>query len=603
MTNSEDFTVLTDEEEQRFQELFSPSDRLQLTHDWKRSLRDAITEERGEDATNYAVGDSGSGASVVSLEEHRAKRSWAGPTLAVAAAVMLVIFGLTTIDRPMAESEEIAVLGPELEIATPSFRTLELPENTVAVDASPRVILALSEEPASLETNVWSSVDGVEWTNIGTFPVFDATVLIDEDTWLITGFDAVTAEPAADQVDAVLGTNFAVLRSVDGGATWEQIDAPGIPQFDSPYVTTTASAFDVAQVDGIVLLHFTMEHRFDFTSTARELGRIGPDDVVVSVVERSGFWPRVFVAAGPDSFGPIELTAADLGLTQEELESVQTSNLNPVSVAARSVDGEAFEIVEAPTDTTPGAIRLLLGQTDQFQLWNIRSPQKIYVSTDALNWEKVDFDDERTTTRLNDEWRVRAGSSGDTLYQSVNGSSFSQVPRPDRSMAVWRPVPTDFGAAIVWLDFDSLVARSTTFASIERNGFTVESKTGLYTVTDPEGNVLVEAQSDEGLREGPVIITHDGRMLISDGQGSLAVELTDEDFFELENQFLFDEVETAQQLISWSTNGSDWKFASLGDLGGGLWNYLESPIGLLGVEMVEMEDAVSFDWPVEVVGE
>ena len=603
MTNSEDFTVLTDEEEQRFQELFSPSDRLQLTHDWKRSLREAINEERGVDAASYVAGDGGSAASVVSLDEHRAKRSWAGPTLAVAAAVMLVIFGLTTIDRPVAESQEIAVLGPEFEIATPSFRTLELPENTVAVDASPRVILALSEEPGSLETNVWSSTDGVEWANIGMFPVFDATVLIDEDTWLITGFDAGTVEPAADQADAALGTSFAVLRSVDGGATWQQIDAPLIPQFESPYVTTTAREFDVAQVDGIVLLHFTMEHRFDFTSTARELGRIGPDDVVVPVVERSGFWPRVFFAAGPDSFGPIELTAADLGLTQEELESVQTSNLDPESLAARSVDGEAFEIVDAPTDTTPGAIRLLLGKTDQFQLWNILSPQKIYVSTDGLNWEKVDFDDERTTTRLNDEWTVRAGSGGDTLYQSVNGSSYSQVPTPERTMAVWRPVPTEFGAAIVWLDFDSLVARSTKSASIVRDGYIIESKAGLYTVTDPQGNVTVDAQSDEGLRQGPVTITHDGRMLISDGQGSLAVELADEDFFELENQFLFDEVETAQQLISWSTNGSDWKFASLGDLGGGLWNYLESPIGLLGFETTKMEQAVSFDWPVEIVGE
>lgn len=602
MSDFDGATTLNDEEEERFQELFSPTDRLRLTHDWQRTLRQAIAEERGRTTSADGPGAGESPATVVSLDQHRAKRRWAVPALAAAAAVLVVIFGLTSIERPAIENQEIAVLGPDLEIATPTFRALELPENTVAVDASPRVILALSEAPGSMETNAWSSVDGVEWTNIGTFPVFGARVLIDEDTWLITGLDAVSAQPAGDQADEMLATTFAVFRSVDGGATWEQIDAPEIPQFDSPYVTTTASEFDVVQIDDIVLLQFTTAHRFDFTATARELGRIGPDDVVVPVIERSAMWPRVFFAAGPDSFGPIELTAEDLGLSREDFEAALASNLYPESVAARSVNGEAFEIVDAPTDTTPGAIRLLLGETDQFQLWNIRSPQKLYVSTDGLNWEKVDFDDERTATRLSNEWTVRAGSSGDTLYQSVNGSSFSQVPTPERTMAVWRPVPTEFGAAIVWLDIDSLFARSNNSASIMRNGYTIESKAGLYTVTDPQGTVMVDAQSSEGLREGSVIMTHDGRLLISDGQGALAVEVTNDDFFELENQFLFDEVETAEQLISWSTNGSDWKFASLGDLGGGLWTYLESPIGLLGVETTKMEDAVNFDWPVEVVG-
>ncbi len=93
-------STLTPEEEIRFDELFAPSDRLALSHDWAGQLQAEITKTRPQAAPNYAPSEDGETPILLSDELH-AKRSDRDAEerpsrlpFAMAACLLLVVLGV-----------------------------------------------------------------------------------------------------------------------------------------------------------------------------------------------------------------------------------------------------------------------------------------------------------------------------------------------------------------------------------------------------------------------------------------------------------------------------------------------------------------------------
>ena len=601
--NEFDDTTLTEDEQLRFDELFSPSDRLSLTHDWKQALHDAI---RAEDPGFSKPTTEGSGevADVISLDERRRMRDIA-PRLLVAAALFVVGgFGIAALvgqGSPTQELVNVPVLAPDLEIGTPTFARLELPDNVVTTTAIDGGILAAAQDPTSGETTLFSTTDGVEWTEGATFPMRNVELDAVGDSWIVAGEDLATLVPVTN-ADTSHATSVLVVRSADAGATWDTI--PFSPDVDDrPFFTQVVTEVSVTQVDDSVLVGYLEESVFDRTAFFIEQNVIGPDDRVIEVFDASN--EEAMFSIGPDVFGEIDVLPSEVGMTRDEFnETVDfpTSRLDPR--LAVSTNGGSFESVEYPGNVI-GLAPVVYAVDGEFVVLSLTGSGgyttsslslAAYGSADGRSWEQIPSKElVRSSETLSDSWTVRSGDDG-IPFQALDGSDvFEPIPTPRANLTAISVVPTDFGSAVVWLDLDQL-ALVDDAAMLVEDGYMIVFDGDEVRVSDPNG-VEIANQSLFGIPDGRVVVSVDGDVFIFDEAGELVVEAHSSG---VDVSAAFGDSQP-DQFISWSTDGSDWKFASLDGLGAGLWQYYATEGGIIGLETLEHDDAVLFEWPAEFV--
>lgn len=602
--NDFDDTTLTEAEERRFDELFSPTDRLSLTHDWKQALHEAILEQDPGLSSPYADGTGELTDDVVSLDERRTLK-FITPRLLIAAAVLVVAgFGLVALlGEGVTTTEEVVnvpLLSPELKIGEPTFSRLELPENVVRSTAIDGGIVAIADDPDTDGITVYSTIDGVSWLQGESLPVRNAAVDVAGDSWVVAGQDLAALEPVTNAPGESLASSIAVFRSVDAGASWESIpfDLAGD---ERAYLTEHFTEISVAQVNDTVLLTYLQESVFDSTALLIDNGIVGPNDRVVRVFDENN--DVVPFSLGPDMFGELEIEPGDVAMTRNEFnESIDRRHSNAAATLAVSSDGAAFERVSLPNEFF-GSMPTITGANGEFTSLNIQvtggsyatnTALVAYSSTDGRSWEKIGLDELNVNSEaLSEDWILRAGAT--SLEQSLDGGAqFDPTPSPRLSAAAIGVTPTEFGAAVIWLDLAQLLAITEEATTVVADGYTIVFEGNDIVVNDPAG-VEIANQSMYAIPDGPVVVSSDGEVFVIGDEGDVVFA---SGAAEVEVAEFFDGV-MPDQFISWSTNGLDWKFASLNGIGPGLWDYYSTDAGLVAIEVLNYREAVIFDWPAE----
>lgn len=603
--NDFDDTTLTEAEELRFEELFSPSDRLSLTHDWKQTLREVIPTEGSALFDTTTEGGEGS-ADVINLDERRGLRALAPRLLIAAAFVAIVGFGIAA--RGGSSSNEVVnapVLAPELEIGTPTFSRLELPDSVVFTNTIDGGIVAISQDPDTEESTLFSTTDGVTWIQGETLPVRNAVVDAAGSSWVIAGEEIATLAPLTNAPGESIATNVAVYRSLDAGISWEPLEYSPEREDQEKYFSVKMSDVAVTQLDDKVLVSHVSEVVFDSTAFMVDNGVVGPDDRVVEVHDDN--FSRVFFSLGPDVAGALNVDPSDLGMTQAEYDRIVGSPLWIDEHLALSAGGQTFESVPLPTDFGVGA-PLIDSQNGEFLWANVRITAgtvvpsapggsvdlSVYRSEDGRSWDRLDLDDLYIEEVISESWILREES--ERLEQSLDARRrFDLVPVPQSGVIAMGVVPTDFGVAVAWLDLDRILTLPEATTIVEGD-YTIVFEGDGVRVTDSSG-VEVGTQSVPGIPEGPVVVTPEGRVFVLGDDGELVVSTSD---VPADVTAFFGD-EAPDHMISWSTDGTDWKFASLDGIGPGLWDYYSTEAGLIAIETFDYEDAVVFDWPEEFV--
>ncbi len=602
-----DNDTLTTEEEARFNELFGPTDRLQLTHDWKRLLDDAIVAERLATGSPVDVaGTSGAfDADIVDLTSEREHRRNPVRMLAIAAAGVLIagLAAFVAINAASTDTDgvqELALLGPDREIAPPQVATSELPENTTLV-VDDDDTFALSEADGT--TTLLRSSDGTDWIEVGTADVVDAVFAIDGDRMAIAGAApaGLVDQPGVPGVQ--IATELVVFVSDDAGSSWTSLDV-ALPDAAFPNATEdvpegafmAADNVTVAVHEDRTVVSYTTALQYDFTPAARELGLIGPNDRIVRI--NDGVSNFTTFGVGPDTFGLVDIQPEDIGLPRHAYDDLILAPDHPLSHVQVSIDGAAFAPVadlEAERHLNPTV------SSDEQGFYYVGSTSwvRVYRSEDGTNWELINVEDLvealGETFEVTTDWSVAYDVGTRQVSQSLDGGSFRPVPVPDTGLLAADVVETEFGAAVVWQDINA-AANAIAPAVIERDGFTIEQNfQGSFTVTDPNGNVLIEERGQTVTPTGGVVIDAVGSMQVFDDNGERVLLVPDTELF---GRPL---LAASTHYVGWSTDGEDWKFAEL-EIPAGPWVFNDAPQGLIGVNLLDLDEAVIIDWPAEFDG-
>lgn len=599
--------TLSPDEQARFDELFTANDRLQFTHDWKRILQDALASERLADP--MGIGDdstaAGFDADIVDLATERERRRNPVQLLAIAAAGVLIA-GLAAFAVLNAGStdtdgvQELALLGPDREIAPPQVTTSDLPENTtVVVDDDQTFALTTADDT----TTVFASDDGIVWNTVATLPIVDATFGIDSDRMAIAGAapDGLVDQPGVPGVR--IATQLVAFVSADGGENWDEFDiALPEPAFPNAGEAVPDGSF-VAAEDVTVAVHgdrtvvsFTSALQYDFTPAARDLGLIGPEDRIVRI--NDGVTNFTTFGVGPDTFGPVDIQPEDIGLPRHAFDDLILAPAHPESHVQVLSDGSGFAPVlelEAERHLNP----IVASDEQGFYYLGATSWVRVYRSTDGTNWELINVEELADalgeTIEVTSDWSLASDVVTGQVSQSIEGGRFRPVPVPATGLRSAGLVETDFGAAIVWQDIDA-AANAVAPNRFEVDGFTIEQNfQGSFTVTDPAGNVLVEERGQTVAPSNGVVIDAVGSMQIFDANGERVLLVPVEDLF---GRVL---TSASTHYVGWSTDGEDWKFAEL-EIPAGPWVFNDTPDGLLGVNALTLTDGVVIDWPAEFDG-
>lgn len=603
--NDANDTALTEAEERRFDELFSPSDRLSLTHDWKQTLHEAIRAEEAGLATPSLDGEA-EASNVISLAERRSLKQMAPRVLMAAAVAVIAAFGISVLmNQSVSTDSELVqapLLAPELEIGAPTFGRLELPENLVSTTARESGIVGLTQDPGTQETTVFTTSDGTNWTEVATLPVRNAVVDVVGDSWVVAGDALASLVPYTNAPDDSYVPAVGVFRSIDAGASWNPIPFD-IAGDDRENFRADLSEITVTQLDDTVLLGYLRESVFDTTALFIENGIVGPNDRVITVIDEDN--EEVLFSLGPDIFGELDVLPSDVGMTRDQFnETVDRPNWLLEPKLAVSSDGAAFVEVDSPTETF-GSAPTIGSQDGRFVTVNFTvrggtyAPTTVlvaHVSSDGRTWEKIDTDDfDFQRVELSDSWILRSGSPG--LEQSLDsGDRFDLVPVPRRGVITTGAAETDFGAAVVWLDLAQVLVPNDNVTTLSDSDYTIVFEGDDVRVTDPSG-VEIANQSIFDPQTGPVVVSADLQVFVLDADNQV-VFASDPSWVDT-SQFFGDR--PPDQFISWSTDGSDWKFASLDGIGPGLWEYYPTEAGLVAIEVFEYDGAVRFEWPAEFV--
>ena len=646
--------ALTPEEEVRFDELFAPSDRLSLSHDWGNVLHREIAKTHAEPGFSPAP-SADVAIALLESDELAAKRTQneakSAPSrfafMAVACVLLVALIGGFVALQSSQASDQITLIPASQEVPAPEFSEVSIPEGTTSVlQAGDGTTVAVVHQPDAGNTVLALSDDLETWTETTPVPAvgFDPTrgpiVDISTDTWFVVGGDPESLFDAGPgRIAQNFATAVAVFSSIDRGQSWTQIESSfgsgaferahgePLPAFSAETVLATSAA---VLGDRIVVLIDTLTLT-NWTEAARSAGIVDSETQVFL----SGPPPfpgsdndeQMFVAAGPGGIREVMITAADLGLPEEAFEELKVglffSPLNfddpDQSVFGFFVSngGDSFE--RAP-DPRIGAFPTLFTQGERFvvQAENpISFPDSflttVRVSTDAMTWSEPDGNapvrelvyafapqqdapQEFGTVIDSDLWRLRIepGSEDTVRLEQSNGgrTGFSLAPTPNPELQPELAFTTDFGAAVVW----QTVPETAPVATVSENGWAFEAdiNNATFRLTDPDGNQS-GLRGIFGTNFDNVVIDGHLTVWVFDDDGS---EVASFDFDEVLAEVLRSPLETpTERVVSWATGPSDWRFADLDGLSTFLWDFQPLDEGLLATAADDSTEALLIEWP------
>ena len=647
-------STLTPEEEIRFDELFAPSDRLALSHDWAGQLQAEITKTRPQAAPNYAPSEDGETPILLSDELH-AKRSDRDAEerpsrlpFAMAACLLLVVLGVGFVAlQPDRASDQITLIPASQQVPAPEFSDVAIPEGTTSIgQTSDGTTVAVVPQREAGVTVLALSDDLETWTETTPIPVvgFDSfdflAVDTSTDTWFVVGGDPDTLFDAGLAPESQnLATDLLVFSSVDRGQSWTEIEAEfatndferthgqPLPSFsaETPLLGSMAVLGDRL----LVLVESTT--LTNWTEAARSAGIVDNDTQVFL----SGAPPfpgeedeQTFQAVGPEGIREVIITADDLSLSEEAFDELKLGLFFSPPGPNDDLDASAFRFFlseagspfERASDPRIGPFPSVFTQGERFVAQSETPSEfsdeflrRVRVSTDGTSWSKSDDDtpvhelvyaltlqdvpQEFGNVIDGDLWglRIEPGSEGAVRLEQSNGgnTAYSLAPAPEADLQPELAFTTDFGAAVVW---QNPALEVPPVATVVENGWTFEARltSFTFTLTDPEGNQSGN-RSLFGSSFDNVVIDE-----------NLTVWVFDDDGSELAS-FSFDEVGTAalrteseiQRVVSWATGPNDWRFAELEGLSISFWIFQPIDQGLLATAPDDPTEALLIEWPDE----
>lgn len=608
MTNDNTTTLLSDDEERRFAELFNETSRLQLTEDWESTLRAAIRAERSSnEPTDFLPADPDVAEINVSRTAEEPEPSFrAYRFLAAACLAMLVGVSVLALARVTgSENAEVELLAPEREIEPPAVQDLDVPEGTRQITPTDDGILAVTQHSNNDATILLVLDDNGNWVERSSLPMINAQVAVDGNRWVAVGVDTATLDEHPGVAGSAMARALLTAVSEDAGRTWntevvtapdpvvpENMELTGFPDGTRTIITNVS----LATHEDVAAIMYDTVVSYDLTDLARSNGLIGADDEVVFVQE--GAFDVTPYSVGPGGFGPIDIPAAALDTSVPGRDTLYAHTTRSKNNLVLSTAGGAFEDAQlpGPFGNDPfgfGEWRSGTLRTDEGGLLVSDVTGGVtYRSTDGTDWARVDADDISATVEIRDDWTVSQG--GGEARQSVAGSALRPIPVPSEGTVVAGLAPTDFGAAVVWQDVPSVV-RGALGAQADIDGWEIESPvTGARIFTSPDGSSFTPTNGT-GEFDGGWVVTdlHENIQIFNEaGERELLVE---------PGAFVVDveDLRAAEQFVGWSTDGEDWKFAAIESLEPGLWRYESTPAGLLGTEVFRHDSAVLIEWPDE----
>lgn len=635
--------MLTKEDQERFEALFSEESRLTLTYDWAdQLLRQANSDSAAETEPVPAAQPVNDETQVIDLTEKRESRRkvGAGP-LALVACLLLAIAGIGVLGLPDGEPDDIALIPASQQVDPPNVSDVDVPDGTYSVlEAGDGTTVAVIAQPDSDEIVLASTTDLVTWNNSAPLPLALAEVDVSTDVWYAVGSDPNSLQELGSFDGSPVPTDIAAFSSSDRGSTWTQIET--VPSGDVIYTDEASglnllpsTGFEIASVsiatvgDQVMIAHGKAADT-NWTELAREAGLVDDQTFVVGGV--AGQNPMYF-AFGPNGFEEIEITANDLGISRRVFDGLQFGVIE--TTLQRSIDGGAFEEVPLPDS------RLFIadvGARDEAfivsGIANLRTTisERVYRSTDGVTWAESDeppvyeilFENEAGVPPLNDilqynfdrptngaaviseigEWRVRITDDTGQLraeQSSLGSSNFSFVPTPDVEAQLVGGFGTDFGAALVWQDLEAS-SLEISRAIVEDNGYSFEffdnGAAGSVTVTDPEGEIIAEQMSLFASHLGQVL-NDAGEIAVISDQGEIAATA---DISDVRRSYLRTGARVENppaRFISWASGPDNWSFAELEGLESAVWQFTILDDGILATAVDDPTDAVFISWPVE----
>lgn len=637
--------MLTQEDQERFDALFSETNRLTLTHDWDdRLLRELAAESSTEVATMLVDQPVDNEAPVIDLtKERETRRKSVAAPLALVACLLLAVAGIGLLSLPDGQPDDIAVIPASQQVDPPTVSDLDVPDGaTELVEATDGTIVAVVEQPDSGQVVLATTTDLVNWENSAPVPLIRAIVDVSTDIWYVVGSDPNALQDNGSIDGAAADTEIAAFSSSDRGSTWAPIET--LPSGEVIYIDEAdganplpSTSFEIASIsigvagDQVMIAHGKAAVT-NWTELARDAGLVDDDTNVVAGI--SGGQTPVFFAFGPNTFEEIEITANDLGVSRQVFDGLRFGVIE--TTLQRSVAGGAFEEIPLPSSQL---VLADVGVRDgDFVVSGLASlatrlDEQVYRSTDGTNWVESDEppvfgvflgNGEEIAPPLNDvlqflsdtptndggviselgDWQVRINDESEQLraeQSSLGSSSFSSVPTPDVEAQLVGGFGTDFGAALVWQDMEASsleVSRSI----VEDNGYSFEffdnGSAGSVTVTDPQGEVLVEQMGLFAFQLGRVI-NDAGNVVVFDEQGAVAASVS---IFDVRSSFLRtgERVENPPaRFISWASGPDNWSFAELEGLESAVWRFTILDDGILATAVDDPTEALFISWPAE----
>lgn len=596
MTSNE--ATLTDSEEQQFAELFVPADRLVLSRDWERVLRESINELQRDPTRVGGEMILGGSATVVDLAAERDARTGRRAWL-VAASVLIIsgmaVLGVFARNGGTSQITQVEVLSPEREVESPTIQRSDLPQGTTEVLPADDGLVSAVEDELRDETTFWRSIDGLTWIEVATLPMTNADVYVDGGNWVAAGTAPERQVEHPNVPGLQLATGIAVASSEDDGVTWEtrMIEMDVAPS-SGVIGTFQPASVTVAAIDDVIAVSYLGMAVADFTTSARATGLIGTSDHLVLTADSRG---GQFFATGPEVFGAIDVSAEDLGWT--DLELAERTDQATIPTLAVSQSGGDFTRADVVFDGL-GFPTVVVNSDHEFEYGglNIGSESgpvpQLFSSTDGVSWEAVPVASLGVVGEVEASARWSLGYSLETgeAVQSLDGGEYQPIPVPSEDVRATGAYRSSFGAVTFWQE-GSLAS-----GEVEVDGYVMEtSVTDTFSVVAPDGTALVEGRSFYARSDfdESVVIETGGSVLLFDDEGQRLVLFGVDDVPEP----VF--AAGAPQFVGWSTDGQDWRFARVEGLQGGLWLYHALDGGLFGVDVLDPVEGVVIEWPSEMV--
>ncbi|NNE95373.1 MAG: hypothetical protein HKN24_05040 [Acidimicrobiales bacterium] len=573
-------TEFTDREETVLRTLFTQGGAPTFGPDWREQLAalvEAESQPSSPPAAPLSILNAEGQVVTTTAAEPRSRRA-----LVAAAAILSVIVGLGVIQLAGGGGEP-ELLEPASFVSSPILSPVQIPEGTDRLTPlDPVGVVALRGSDPDSPTEILISDNGSDWIEVASLPVSDAIADFSTERWVVVGGDTATPQPSVESLTATtLASRLVILVSEDRGSTWQSTtfepEASGqasITQF--PMADSLAIAGD-----GTVLVGVSYSSEIDLTTPARELGLVGPRDRVVrATFTETRFGPY---SVGPDVVGELaqeDFGRDELGLSADQYEMFVTGNdVVPLEGSAFAIlevspDGEIRELagpgranttyfVPPTLSSIDGAVYGLRGGPNGFETWRLTSDR---------TWDRTDLP--RQVLVENGDWIVgtKPDSASGIEMSLDGGSSYRDFPKPDERTVPVSVFGTTGGAAVVWGE-EPTVLVSRNMVTYREGDFRFEwFDDGTVTVYRDD-EVFIEDYEDFSGPQDNILIDHRNNILIlAPRTGEVVVEVTDEEFRTALATTGPVTGNPTGLAVSWSSDGSEWRYTSLDPVGPGVWS-------------------------------